>query len=49
MKRVQEINKTQAGLTDEQRRKNAEEMMIKFSKIMGIGEEDFCDDFEDSN
>lgn len=40
MKRVQEMNKNTAGLTDEQRRKNAEEMMLKFSKIMGIGEDD---------
>ena len=44
MKRVQETNKNQTGLTDEQRRKNAEEMMLKFSKIMGIGEDE--DDFE---
>ena len=40
MKRVQEMNKNQTGLTDEQRRKNAEEMMLKFSKIMGIGEDE---------
>lgn len=44
MKRVQETNKNQTSLTDEQRRKNAEEMMLKFSKIMGIGEDE--DDFE---
>lgn len=44
MKRVQETNKNQIGLTDEQRRKNAEEIMLKFSKIMGIGEDE--DDFE---
>lgn len=30
MKRVQELNKNQSGMTDEQRRKNAEEMMLKF-------------------
>ena len=41
---MQETNKNQTGLTDEQRRKNAEEMMLKFSKIMGIGEDE--DDFE---
>jgi hypothetical protein len=46
MKRVQEMNKNTAGLTDEQRRKNAEEMMLKFSKIMGIGEDDEDENFE---
>ena len=48
MKRVQEINKNQPGITDEQRRKNAEEMMIKFSKVMGIGldEADLDDETE---
>ena len=46
MKRVQELNKNTTGLTDEQRRKNAEEMMLKFSKIMGIGEDEEDDEFE---
>jgi hypothetical protein len=32
MKRVQEINKNQPGITDDQRRKNAEEMMMKFAE-----------------
>jgi hypothetical protein len=43
------MNKNQNGLTDDQRRKNAEEMMLKFSKVMGIGEEDYCDGFDDSD
>ena len=49
MKRVQEINKNQPGITDEQRRKNAEEIMIKFAQTMGIGEDDYCDELEGDN
>jgi hypothetical protein len=45
MKRVQEINKNTPGITDEQRRKLAEEMMIKFARTMDIGEEDYCDEY----
>lgn len=46
MKRIQEINKNTPGITDEQRRKNAELMMIKFAKQMGIGDEDYCDEVD---
>jgi len=46
MKRVQEVNRYQEGLTDEQRRKNAEAIMLKFAQTMGIGEEDYCSEDE---
>ena len=38
MKRVQEINRFTEGITDEERRKNAEQMMQKFAEAMKIGE-----------
>ena len=38
------MNRNQPGITDEQRRKNAEEMMLKFAETMGIGDEDYCDE-----
>lgn len=40
------MNKNQQGISDEQRRKNAEEMMIKFAQTMGIGDEDYCDEVD---
>jgi hypothetical protein len=43
MKRVQEVNRYTEGITDEERRKNAEQMMIKFAQAMGIGEDDYGD------
>ena len=41
MRNMQLRNKNDSSLTDEQRRKNAEDMMLKIAAMMGMGDEDY--------
>lgn len=40
MRNMQLRNKNDSSLTDEQRRKNAEDMMLKIAAMMDFGEDD---------
>jgi hypothetical protein len=44
MRNMQLRNKNDPSLTDEQRRKNAEDMMLKIAALMDFGDESYGDE-----